>query len=106
MLDPRARQFRLTRGPRDLRRFDRVVRALQSVGGRRFLRRGPLGLDPRIVALDGELRERVGDLVPRDSRVLQGVPERRRGVDGREHLAARRFDVGLQPLDFAVRRVV
>ena len=38
--------------------------------------------------------------------MLERVTQRRRGVDGREHLAPRRLDVGLEPFDLAVRRIV
>ena len=41
-----------------------------------------------------------------DARVLERMAQRRRGIDGREHLAARRFDVRLEAFDLAVRRVV
>ena len=38
--------------------------------------------------------------------MLERMSKRGRGIDGREHLAARGFDVGLEPFDFAMRAFV
>ena len=65
-----------------------------------------LGLDPDVARLDVELRQRLADAVARGRRVLERVAQRGRGVERREHLAARRFDVGFEPFDLAVRRLV
>ncbi|HUR81390.1 MAG TPA: hypothetical protein VM733_11525, partial [Thermoanaerobaculia bacterium] len=46
-----------------------------------------------------ELPDLFGHAGPRRSRVFHRVPKRRRGVDGGEHLAARRLDISLEAID-------
>ena len=50
--------------------------------------------------------ERLAHAIARGAGVLERVTKRRRGVDRREHFAPGGFDVGLEPLDLAVGRVV
>src|SRR3954471_17975682 len=106
VFDARARELRLARGARDPGRLDPVVRAAQRLGGSRAIGGSALGLDPDVVALDVQLAKRFTDTLTGGGRVFHGVAKRRRRVDDGEHLAACRLDVGLEPLDFAVARLV
>src|SRR5581483_1170697 len=106
VFDPRARELRFARRFRNPRRFDRVLGALQTVSRRAARLPDPLRLHTQIRRFDVELRQRFGHFVARRDGVLDGVTQGGRGVDGREHLAAGRFDVGLEAFDFTVRRFV
>ena len=66
----------------------------------------PLGFDPDVAGLDVELGERLAHAIARGRGVLERVTQRRRGIDRGEHFAARRLDVGFEPFELAVRRVV
>src|SRR6185436_11113247 len=106
VLDARAGQLRFARRPGDARRLDRLVRAAQAVDRRAAIRGRALGLDTEIARLDVELRQRLGDAFARRRGVLERVPQRGRGIERRKHFAARRFDVGFEAFDLAVRRLV
>ena len=106
VLDAGARQFGFARGPRDARFLDRLLGPPERFGGRGPLRADAVRLEPRVVRFDVELRQRLAYTVPCGGRVLERVAQRRCGVDRREHLAPRRFDVGFEPFDLAVRRIV
>ena len=105
VLDARARQLRLARGARDPRRLDRVVRAPQPP---RRQRRDPPPRAPTRSARRSISTSSLASVSATRSRaaarVLQRVAQRGGGVDRREHLAARRLDVRLEPFDFALRR--
>src|SRR5439155_6945424 len=106
VLDPRAGALRFAPRARDLRRLDRLVRAPQEVGSGGAVGGSAIRLDPDVVQLDVELRERLASAIARGGSVLERVAQRGRRIHDREDFAARGCDVGLEPLDLAVRRVV
>ena len=81
----------------------RRTRAVERIGGGGALGRGALGFDAEIVIFDLERGDLLRHPRARGDGVLHGVPQRRRGVDRGEHLAARRLDVRLEPFDLALR---
>ena len=83
-----------------------VVRSAQRLDGGARSAAARSGLDADVARLDVELGQRLAHPIARGSRVLERMAERRRRIDRREHLAARRLDVGLEAFDFAMRRVV
>ena len=103
MLDARAGQLRLARGARESSRLDRLLGAPQAIGRGRVLATHPVRLNPHVVILHMELRQRLRNAVARRGRVFQRVAKRCRGVDGRKDLAPGPFDVGFEALDLAVR---
>ena len=94
----RADELRFAGGAIDAQLLHRRPRAVERVGGGVTLGGGARGFDAEIVILDLERRDLLGHPRAGRNRVLHRVPQGRRGVDRGEHLAARRFDVGLQTL--------
>ena len=104
-LGARAGQLRLARRAIDAQRRP-SPRARGAAPPRR--RRAPVAarsrLDPQVAALDVELaRAARRSACARPRGVLHRVAQRRRGVDRREHLAARRLDVRFEPFDLPLR---
>ena len=106
MLDARARELRFARGAGDARRLETCLHATQAVGRSGVIGGDPLRFDSDVVVFDLQLGERFSDAVAGGRRMLQRMPEGGRRVDRGKHFAARRFHVGLEPLDAAVRHVV
>jgi hypothetical protein len=63
---------------------------------RRRLGRRPLRLNPHVGGLDVELAQPLGYAVAGLGGVIERVPEGRRRVECREHLASGSLDVGLR----------
>ena len=103
---PRDRQLRLAGRAFDVQGLHRPARAAQGIFRGRALISGALELDREVVSLHVELAELLANPGPGGGRVLHRVAERRRGVDGGIHLAARRLDVSLESFDGAVRERV
>ena len=93
VFDACAGQLRLAGGARNPRRFDLVLRVLQPGCRRGAVRLDPVGLHAHVIFLDIQLRQRFCDPFARGRRVLEGVAERSRRVDGRKDFAASRLDI-------------
>ncbi|HEY4958520.1 MAG TPA: hypothetical protein VII31_11960, partial [Caldimonas sp.] len=106
VLDAGASELGLPGRARHARRLDRRLRGCQRLGGGRPIQRDALGLDAHVVHLDVQLRQRLADAVARRGGVLHGMTQRRRRIDRGKDLAARGLDVGLEPFDLAVGRLV
>ena len=106
VFDARAGQLRLAGCPRNPRRFDLVLRVLQPGCRRGAVRLDPVGLHAHVIFLDIQLRQRFGDPFARGRRVLEGVAQRSRRVDGRKDFAASRLDIRFQAFDATMGRFV
>ena len=78
VFDTGARELRFARGASNARRLDGVVRASETVGGRRPFQRHAFRFDAQVAALDVQLRQRLGDLLARHGRMIDRVPQCRR----------------------------
>ncbi len=105
VLDSRAGQLRFAGRARNARLLQRRLRAAQLAGGGAAIGVGAIALHLDVVRFHLQLRQRLGHALARRRGMLERVAQRRRRIDRREHLAARRFDVGLEPLDLAKRGI-
>ena len=106
VLDVRAGQLGFTRRSGDARGVHRLVQLPQPFRRLCAINLHAVGFDADVVSLDVQLRQRLGHPVAGGPRVLQGMAQRRGGIDGGEHFTARRLDVRLEAFDFAMHDVV
>ena len=99
----RADKLRLAGGAIDVQGFHRRTGALERIGRGRALSGRAGRLDAEIVILDLERGDLLRHAGAGHDGVLHGMPQRGRRVDGREHFAARAFDVRLEPFNLALR---
>src|SRR5262249_40090236 len=104
MFDTGARQLGFASRSRDACGIDGLLAAPERFDGSLTASGDTLGFDSYVVDFDVELQQRLADPFPGDAGVLERVPQRRRGIQRRKHLAPRRLDVGLETFNLAVRR--
>ena len=106
VLNPGAGQFGLAGRARDTGRLDGLVRPAQPLGSGGAIGRHALGLNAAVPGFHVQLRQRLADAVACRRRMFHRVPQRGGRVEGREHFAAGRLDVGIEAFDLAMRGLV
>ena len=97
-----SREFRRAPGPRGMQPLQPLERLAASRFRRQALLTGPLGLGREVRGFRVGLRQRFGNPAVDRGGVVDYVLQCRRGVPGREHLAASGFDVSFPPIDRAL----